>query len=58
VKYPLLADANKTISSAFGVLNGEFGLDDEGNLTATSEMIAYRALFLIDRQGIVPSACQ
>ena len=53
VKYPLLADANKTISSAYGVLNGEFGLDDEGNLTASSEMVAYRALFLIDRQGIV-----
>jgi len=53
VTYPLLADANKTITSAYGVLNGEFGLDDEGNLTATSEMIAYRALFLIDRKGIV-----
>ena len=53
VKYTILADANKTISSAYDVLNGEFGLDDEGNLTATSEMIAYRAVFLIDRKGIV-----
>jgi len=53
VAYPILADANKTISSAYGVLNGEYGIDDEGNLTATSEMVAYRGLFLIDLQGIV-----
>lgn len=53
VSYPLVADASKTISSAYGVLNGEFGVDDEGNLTATSEMIAYRGLFLIDRKGVV-----
>ena len=53
VKYPLLADANKTIASAYGVLNGEYSLDEEGHLTASSEMIAFRGLFLIDRQGIV-----
>jgi len=53
VQYPLLADTNKTISSAYGVLNGEYGVDEEGELTATSEMIAYRGLFLIDREGTV-----
>jgi peroxiredoxin (alkyl hydroperoxide reductase subunit C) len=53
VKYPLVADANKTISSAFDVLNGEFGVDEDGNLSASSEMIAYRALFLIDKEGVV-----
>ena len=53
VQYPLLADSNKTISAAYGVLNGDFGVDDDGNLTATSEMIAYRGLFLIDREGTV-----
>ncbi len=53
VEYPLLADTNKTISSAYGVLNGEYDVDEEGNLTATSELIAYRGLFLIDREGVV-----
>jgi len=53
VQYPLLADTNKTISSAYGVLNGEYGVNEEGELTATSEMIAYRGLFLIDREGTV-----
>jgi len=53
VKYPVVADTNKTISSNYGVLNGEFEVDDNGNLVATSEMIAYRGLFLIDKDGIV-----
>ena len=53
VKYTLVADANKTISSAYGILNGEYSLDEEGNLTSPTEMIAYRALFLIDLNGVV-----
>jgi peroxiredoxin 2/4 len=53
ITYPILADSNKVIGSAYGVLNGEFGLDDDGNLTASSEMIAFRGLFLIDREGVV-----
>ena len=53
VTYPLVADSNKVISSAFDVLNGEFGVDDDGHLTASSEMIAYRGLFLIDKAGKV-----
>ena len=53
VKYPVLADSNKTIASAYDVLNGEFGWDDEGQLTASSAMIAYRGLFLIDKAGVV-----
>jgi peroxiredoxin (alkyl hydroperoxide reductase subunit C) len=53
VKYPLVADSNKTISAAYDVLNGEFGVDEDGRLTASSEMIAYRGLFLIDKNGLV-----
>ena len=53
VTYPLLADTNKTVASAYDVLNGEYGVDEEGNLTATSELIAFRGLFLIDREGVV-----
>ena len=56
VKYPLIADANKTIASAYGVLNGEYSVDEEGNLTAESEMVAYRGLFLIDLHGVVRHA--
>jgi peroxiredoxin 2/4 len=53
VKYPIVADVNKTISSAFDVLNGEYDYDMDGNLTASGDMIAYRGLFLINKEGKV-----
>ena len=53
VKYPIVADTSKTISEAFGVLAGEYEYDMDGNLTATGPMIAYRGLFLINKEGIV-----
>jgi peroxiredoxin 2/4 len=53
VTYPLVADVSKTISTAFGVLAGEYDYDMEGNLIATGAMIAYRGLFLIDKEGTV-----
>ncbi len=53
VTYPIVADTNKTISAAYDVLNGEYATDEEGNLVASAEMIAYRGLFLIDKAGIV-----
>lgn len=56
VEYPIIADANKTIASSYGVLNGEYSVDDEGNLIAESEMVAYRGLFLIDLKGNVRHA--
>lgn len=53
IKYPIIADTTKTISEAFGVLAGEYEYDMEGNLTASGPMIAYRGLFLIDKEGVV-----
>lgn len=53
VKYPIVADTEKTISDAFGVLAGEYDYDDDGRLVATGPMIAYRGLFLIDKDGVV-----
>ena len=53
VKYPIIADTDKTISANYGVLSGNYELDEEENLFATGPMIAYRGLFLIDKQGIV-----
>ncbi len=51
VSYPIVADVTKTISSNFGVLTGEYDLDEDGHLCATGSMIAYRGLFLIDKTG-------
>jgi len=53
VTYPLVADTNKTISMNYDVLAGDFDWNDEGEMIATGELIAYRGLFLIDREGVV-----
>lgn len=53
VTYPIVADTAKTISEAYGVLAGEYEYDDELNMVATGPMIAYRGLFLIDKEGTV-----
>lgn len=56
ITYPLVADSTKTISMNFGVLAGEYDIDEEGQLEATGPMIAYRGLFLIDKSGTVQHA--
>jgi peroxiredoxin (alkyl hydroperoxide reductase subunit C) len=53
ITYPLVADTDKTISANYGVLAGEYDLDEEGNLCATGPMIAFRGLFLMDKEGTV-----
>ena len=53
ITYPLVADTDKTISSNYGVLFGEYELDENDNLISNGPMIAFRGLFLIDKEGIV-----
>jgi len=53
VTYPLVADTNKTISAAYDVLVGDYDLDEYGDLVVEGELVAYRGLFLIDKEGIV-----
>jgi peroxiredoxin (alkyl hydroperoxide reductase subunit C) len=53
VNYPLVADINKTISADYDVLAGEYVSDDDGNVVVEGELVAYRGLFLIDKEGIV-----
>lgn len=53
VTYPLVSDINKTISEAFDVLAGEETIDEGGNIAVEGELVAYRGLFLIDKQGVV-----
>lgn len=53
ITYPLVADTNKTISTNYDVLGGEYDYNDDGELIASGEMVAYRGLFLIDKEGIV-----
>ncbi|MFT6324864.1 MAG: peroxiredoxin (alkyl hydroperoxide reductase subunit C), partial [Halieaceae bacterium] len=53
VTYPVVADTNKTISHNYDVLAGEFYYNDDEQLCAEGDMIAYRGLFLIDKEGLV-----
>ena len=53
VTYPVVADTDKTISANFGTLFGDYDRDEYGNLVASGPMIAFRGLFLIDKEGIV-----
>ena len=53
VTYPLVADTNKTVSKNYDVLAGDYFYDDNDQLQASGELIAYRGLFLIDKDGIV-----
>ena len=53
VTYPLVADTNKTISANYDVLAGETYFDENDMLQSQGELIAYRGLFLIDKEGMV-----
>ncbi len=54
VTFPLVADLSKTISENYDVLAGEWEYDeDEDYVEFNGEAVAYRGLFLIDKQGIV-----
>lgn len=53
VTYPIVADTTKTISMNYDALAGEYDVDDAGNLVAKGPMIAFRALYLIDKSGNV-----
>ena len=53
VKYPIVADLSKTISENFGVLAGDYEYDENGTVFFNGAPVAYRGLFLIDKEGIV-----
>ncbi|MEQ8323045.1 MAG: peroxiredoxin [Vicingaceae bacterium] len=53
VTYPIVADTNKTIATNYDVLVGDWDYNEEGEMTAEGELIAYRGLFLIDLKGVV-----
>ncbi len=53
ITYPIVADTNKTISYNYDVLAGNWYWDDDENMQAEGELVAYRGLFLIDKEGVV-----
>ena len=53
VTYPLVADQSMVISMNYGVLGGYLGFTEENEAVFEGVPVAYRGLFIIDKQGIV-----
>ncbi len=53
ITYPIVADTSKTIAENYGVLAGDYFINENDELEAEGPMIAYRGLFLIDKNGVV-----
>lgn len=54
VTFPLVSDLSKTIAQNYDVLAGEYEYNAEDDeIDFKGEAVPYRALFLIDKQGVV-----
>jgi peroxiredoxin 2/4 len=53
VTYPIVSDLSKTISENYDVLAGNYDYSDTGDIVFKGTPMAYRGLFLIDKEGIV-----
>ena len=53
VTYPIVSDLSKTISENYDVLAGEYEYNEDGEMDFVGDAVAYRGLFLIDKQGVV-----
>jgi len=53
VTFPLVADSSMTIADNYDVLAGSYDYNDDGQIIFNGTPMAYRGLFLIDKQGIV-----
>ncbi len=54
VTFPLVSDLSKSIAQNFDVLAGEYVYNSEDDeIDFDGEAVAYRGLFLIDKQGVV-----
>lgn len=53
VTYPIVSDFSKSISESFGVLAGCYKENESGNLICEGTPVAYRGLFLIDKEGMI-----
>lgn len=55
VKYPILADSNRNLSSQLGILDitNEQYDEDTGAITVEGDNVTYRATYLIDEEGTI-----
>ena len=51
VKYPILADTNRQLANALGIVEQFFDYDEEGNEIISGSNCTYRATYLVDETG-------
>jgi peroxiredoxin (alkyl hydroperoxide reductase subunit C) len=51
VTYPIVADCSKMIAINYGVLAGNYSINDNKQISFEGAPVAFRGLFLIDKQG-------
>lgn len=57
MKYPIVSDFSKSISESYGVLAGSYAPDENGNWICDGAPVAFRGLFLIDKEGVIRHCC-
>lgn len=53
VRFPLVSDLSKTIAGNYDVLAGDYDYNEDDEMEFAGDALAYRGLFLIDKQGVV-----
>lgn len=53
VEYPIIADANRNLSSVLDILDGEYIEENNGTYLMKGDNVSYRATYLIDEEGTV-----
>lgn len=53
VTYPIVADCSKMIAMNYGVLAGEYVMNDNNQISFEGTPVAFRGLFLIDKNGVI-----
>jgi peroxiredoxin (alkyl hydroperoxide reductase subunit C) len=53
ITFPLVADTSKTIATNYDVLAGSYSYNEDDEMEFSGEPVAYRGLFLIDKEGVV-----
>lgn len=53
VTYPIVADCSKMIALNYGVLAGEYKMNNNNEVAFEGNPVAFRGLFLIDKNGVI-----
>jgi peroxiredoxin (alkyl hydroperoxide reductase subunit C) len=53
ITYPILADTHRLLANELGILDADYNVDENGDMTYSGGNVPYRATYLIDETGKV-----